>query len=104
MARLHRLSSNRAVLIALGVLSVLGTLSLLVITRWDIGTSPDSIKYIRAARELSAPEPFTLEPALIHHAPFFSFLLAIGGAAGLDPLDGARWINSVVFGLNIFLV
>ena len=41
---------------------------------------------------------------LAYRAPFFSFLLAIGNLGGLDPFEGARWMNAIIFGLNIFLV
>ncbi len=98
---------SRVIVSVLFTLSLLGATGLLSMTRWGIGTSPDSIEYIRAARELTSGRGWGFDQervALTHHAPFYSFLLAAGGLAGLDPLEGARWINAAVFGLNIFLV
>jgi hypothetical protein len=31
-------------------------------------------------------------------------MLAVPGAVGIDPLVGARWVNTLLFGANIVLV
>ena len=94
----------------LGLISAAGAVLLLVVTRWGIGLSPDSAVYISGARGLmlgqgySVPvgggdwEQITLWP------PFYSVMLAGVGVLGLDPLEGARWLNSILFGLTAFLV
>lgn len=82
-------------------LSVVGMSVLLLTTRWGIGTSVDSVAYIRAARAMASGSGETLR---VQHAPLYSFLLAAGGTLGLDPMDGARWLNTLTFGVNICLV
>jgi hypothetical protein len=73
----------------------------LVTTRWGIGTSPDSIAYLHAARTIAAGGG---EPVLVQHAPLYALLLGAGGSLGLEPMDGARWLNAVLFAANIVLV
>lgn len=87
------------------ILALVGTALLLAMTRWNVGTSPDSVQYIKAARQLVASVPAEHgEVVLVQHAPFYALLLAGGGLAGLDPLEGARWLNAAFFGLNILVV
>lgn len=82
-------------------LSLCGAIVVLLATHWGIGTSVDSIAYLQGARALAAGSG---EPALVQHAPLYSFLLAAGAALGVDPMDGARWLNALTLGANIYLV
>jgi 4-amino-4-deoxy-L-arabinose transferase-like glycosyltransferase len=41
---------------------------------------------------------------ITHFAPFYSWVLSLSGFLAVDPIAGARWINALLFGLNIFLV
>jgi hypothetical protein len=87
---------------------MLGSGLLLQSTRWGVGLSPDSVVYIGAARSLLAGAGFSLpgESSLFspvtHYPPLYSTLLAVIGFMGADPLDGAIWLNVIVFGVNIF--
>ena len=92
------------------VLGLIGIMTLLFSTRWGIGISPDSTVYICAARSLlngvglsvlsgsGKPIPMT------HYPPLFPTTLSMIGIFGIDPLNGARWLNAFLFGTNILLV
>ena len=84
------------------VVASTGVIALLLMTRQGIGATPDSAGYIRAARELFAEGHRQL--IFTQYAPLYSVLLASGRLAGVDPLRTATWLNSVLFGLNIFIV
>ena len=68
------------------------------------GISPDSVDYLSAAKGMVSGEgligydgsPFVLWP------PFFPSILAAIDSVGIDPLDGARFFNALIFGLIIF--
>jgi hypothetical protein len=80
-----------------------------LISRWGFGTSPDSIVYVAAARSLAAGRGFSLptpagDPSpIVQFPPLFSMLLSMFGIAGIDPLDGASILNTLLFALNIYL-
>lgn len=106
----HRTWLERNVFVVLALLSVAGILMILIGTRWGVGIKPDSTVYIGTARSLLAggglivPFAGMETTALTLHAPLFPTLLAGLGVLGVDPLDGARWLNMVLFGANILLV
>ena len=91
-------------------LSVVGFVGLLLMTRWGIGTSPDSAGYLQAARSIVTTAGGVLlggegagATALTHFAPLYSLLLSLGGLIGLDPYNWARWLNAALFGGNVLL-
>lgn len=102
-------STPAKVYLSLGSCAALGGGLLLRSARWGIGLSPDSVVYVGAARSLLAGAGFSLpaESALFspitHYPPLYSSLLAVIAILGPDPLDGAMWLNVVIFGINIFL-
>jgi hypothetical protein len=75
----------------------------LVGTQWGIGASPDSITYIAGARSLAAGLGYAFNGPITHFPPMFSTLLSFSGAVGVDPLDGARWIQAFLLAANIVL-
>jgi len=84
-----------------------GVMGVVLMTRWGIGTSPDSAHYVHWARQLLGEPRGSFdgsELALTHFAPLYPMLLALGGPFGIDPLDAARWLNAVLFGCNVMLV
>ncbi|MDQ2805653.1 MAG: hypothetical protein M3Z04_01840 [Chloroflexota bacterium] len=48
--------------------------------------------------------PGVISRPLTQYPPLFSLLLAVPGVWGVDPLSSARWLNSLLFALNILLV
>lgn len=87
------------------------------------GLTPDSVAYIAAARNILNNNGVTvlynsdgtvplnlwapMNPDEIKHViltpPLFPFFLAFTGIFGLDILEGARYLNAFLFGLNIYL-
>src|SRR5512141_2421196 len=104
-----RLSHRFVSFVILSLMSVIGILLVLQATPEGLGLSDDSIGYIAGARSmlagggyreawLASDQPVTPFP------PAFSAVLASIGHFGLDPLRGARFLNALLFGLNIFLL
>ncbi len=98
-----------ASLLILGLLALLGTFFVLYATPQGLALSDDSIAYIAGARSilngngyhaiwLASNKPVT------HFPPGFSSILALLGLSGLDPLRGTRFVNSLLFGANTFLL
>ena len=94
----------------LTTLSIVGAMALVVSTRWGVGLSPDSIIYIVSARNLlsghglsTSFDPGTFVP-MTHYPPLYSTLLAGIGIFGMDPVEGARWLNVFFFAANAILV
>ena len=90
--------------------SLVGIISVLFVTKFGIGTSPDSVVYIGAARNmllgkgLTIPFGQVINSPMTHHAPLYSVLLRIIGIPKIDPLNGARWLNAFIFGCLILFV
>ena len=95
------LSSRPLWIVMVSLLSLTGILVVLYSTVWGAVLSDDSYHYISSARNLIAGRGFDLTP---HFGPVLPLLLSIGGLFEVDPLSSVRWVNAVLFGLNIFLV
>jgi hypothetical protein len=78
-------------------------------TAWGIGTSPDSVAYIGAARNLAAGQGLTVpfgglvDGPMTHHAPLYPALLAAFGITGIDPADTARALGAFFMAANVLL-
>jgi len=95
--------------IALGLIALSAIGILLYSTPEGLGLSDDSIAYIAGARSILAGNGYreawlASNGPVTHFPPGFSFLLALSGLSGLDPLRGARFLNSILFGANAFLL
>lgn len=103
------LCSKWAHILSLMALSLFGSALLFYITRWGIGISPDSVIYIGVARNLLAGQglrvPFgeVINSPLTFHPPLYPMMLALIGFSGKDPTAGARLLNVLLFGGNLFL-
>lgn len=95
--------------LALGLIAIIG-MSLIIRTTPDgLGLSDDSIAYIAGARSMVAGEGYreawlASNQPVTHFPPAFSSVLAFFGMFGIDPLRGARWVNALLFGLNVWLL
>lgn len=95
--------------LTLGALAVLGALLLFQATPEGLGLSDDSIAYIAGARSLLAGQGYReawLESNqfVTHFPPAFPGILALIGLAGIDPVNGARLVNTLLFGVNAALL
>jgi len=90
------------VLLIVGIIAV--TIVLACTSPYGVGVSSDSVSYISAAEHLLAGEgylDFDRRP-YVHWPPLYPTLLALLGLAGIKPVDGARYVNAISFGLIVF--
>ncbi len=97
-------------LVLLALMSAAGVYLVLLVTRHGAGLGSDSAVYIAAARNWLAgyglswvsagmeASPVTL------HGPLYSLVLAGLQVLSIDPLTGARVVNALSFGLEVFLI
>src|SRR5437868_6699326 len=80
-----------------------------------VGVTPDSVMYISAAHSLVegkglktiAPHAFPRlrgDNPLTVAPPTYPILLALSFILSSDPLHGAKWLHSLLFALNVFLI
>jgi len=91
-------------------LSCVGVFAILFATKWGIGNCYDCSVYLGAAHSLlkgqglsvpfGAAEPIPMN----HYPPLYPALISAVGYFGLDPQSGARYIQALIMGANIFLV
>lgn len=90
--------------------SVIGALTQFRMMQTGISLWEDSYDYITAAINLvdfgqyGRLDGLGNFKALTHFPPLYSFLLAIPYSLSIDILLGAKWINCLFFGVNIFLI
>ncbi len=92
------------------LLALAGVLILWVSTFHGAGVGGDATIYITSARNLLAGKGLGLIQAdgsfrlLPYFPPFFSLVLAVPGALGIDLSAAARWLNILLFAAMIWLV
>ena len=100
---------KRYFVLLLIVLALMGFFFQSFATRRGIGLSIDSAAYIWAARNLDRGVGLAWEDGrggftpMVCWPPLYPLLLAAAGFSGVDPLDGARWLNGVLFAGSILL-
>ncbi len=96
-------------LLALLALGVVGVFLLGYHTRFGAATNGDAVQYVAGARSILAgdgfgmPDGFGEVQPLVAMPPFFSTVLAAVGLIGVDPLQGARYLHVILYGVNIVL-
>lgn len=91
-------------------LALIGAGLALRLTRDGAGASGDSAWYLMGAQNLLAGNGFARTSgggelsAISHFPPVYSGLIAAISATGIIPIDGARYLNSLLFAANILLV
>ena len=86
-------------LMILIVLTMVAIAAILLITRWGVGLSPDSLVYVGAARSFAAGDGLMVPfggvsgqaSPMTHHAPMYSVLLSVSQIVGVDALIGGRF-------------
>lgn len=104
-----RLSLRFISFLILGLLAVAGVVLVLHVTPQGLSLTDDSIGYIAGARSMLAGHGYreawlASNGPVTHFPPAYSSILAFIGLFGLDPLRGARFLNAVLFGLNVVLL
>jgi 4-amino-4-deoxy-L-arabinose transferase-like glycosyltransferase len=105
----HQAKLRLAAFLTLCLFAMTGTLLLLQATPEGLGLSDDSIAYIAGARSMLAGNGYreawlASNGPVTHFPPGFSSALAFVGLFGVDPLRGARFVNGLLFGLNVALL
>ena len=90
-------------------LAVMGFLGIILCAPGGIGIYSDSVVYVGVARNLLRGEGVTyfddngqMAP-VTHYAPLYPLMVSGLGLAGIDPLEGVRWLNALLFASNIIL-
>ena len=92
------------------LLAVGGVALVLYHSRYGLGTTGDSVHYLMGAQNILSGEGFGRTTAsgevrpITMLPPFYSTAMASTGLLGLEIPDGARVLNALLFGANIFLV
>jgi len=95
---------------ALGTGIFVGVWLFLMATRWGCGLSPDSFRYLDAARNLAMGRGFVITSGmgqfapLTHFPPLYPALLALPTMVGFDTLSAARWIHLALFLANLWVI
>jgi hypothetical protein len=96
-----RFSSRLLWILIISVFCLIGIGLILYSTVWGAALSDDSYYYISSARNLLADRGFDLAP---NFPPMLPLVLSVIGLLKVDPLTAIRWLNAVLFALNIYLV
>ena len=95
-------AATYVVLVIVGIIAV--AMVLASTSPYGVGVSSDAVSYISTAEHLLAGEgylDFDRRP-YVHWPPLFPTILALLGLAGIKPVDGAKYINAISFGLIVF--
>lgn len=95
--------------IIIGLIALFGASLVWIATPEGLGLSDDSIAYIAGARSLLAGDGYReawLESnqPVTHFPPAFSGILALVGLSGINPINAARALNALLFGVNAALL
>ena len=100
---------NKSYLI-LVLISLAGVLAILYSTSWGVGMGHDQLGYIQGAQNLARGQGYShftpmgeLKPTM-QWPPLYSLTLSLFETVGINVFAGARWLNALLFGINIFLV
>ncbi len=102
-------SALRPIPLGAGLLALAGILVVLYATPFGPWVYSDSTEYIVSARNFLKGLGMGLVQAsgeyqtLSLHPPLYPMTLALGGLAGADLVDWARWLNATLFGVTILL-
>ncbi len=108
-SQIRRYLRNKSFLL-LVLISLAGVLTILYSTSWGIGIGHDQLGYIQGAENLVRGQgyshftPLGELKATIQWPPFYSLTLSTFGLVGISVVEGARWLNALLFGINILLV
>jgi 4-amino-4-deoxy-L-arabinose transferase-like glycosyltransferase len=91
--------------ILVSVAFILSLLFILWSTPLGVGVSPDSVVYIETARNILSGDGVVYNGRpLTHYPPTYPLILALGGLLSSDPVNGARLLHALLFGLNVLVI
>src|SRR5512140_642868 len=87
------------------IAAILAAAVLFIATPHGIGITSDSIVYITVARSIVSGHGWTFFGAPVTLWPsLYPSLLSVAGLIGFDVIEGARWLQIVIWGWNIFWI
>jgi hypothetical protein len=107
------MKSDRSIWIVLCILLVIALVGMGMVfyqTRFGPNAGGDSVRYIMTAANLQSGHGYARTSGGGEYIPetgfppFFSVVLAVLGIASSDLYAVSRWMNAILFGVNIFLV
>ena len=91
------------------IISALAVVAALYLTRSGAGASGDSVHFLMGAENILEGNGYsrtagdgTTRP-ITHFPPLYSILIAAIGVFGAEAASSARWINALLFGVNLWL-
>ena len=109
----YRLANNplpgKTLLLPWIVCSILAISLLVYMTRWGIGTSPDSAAYLGIASNLLAGKGLTVpygqhaDAVTAHFPPLYPIFLALGRIFHEDLIIATRWLHISLFTANLLI-
>ncbi|MGE5139376.1 MAG: hypothetical protein ACM3JD_07945, partial [Rudaea sp.] len=92
-------------LLCIGLAGLAAFALMLWITPFGSGVSPDSTTYFGAAENLLSGKGFTIDGAPItHYPPLYPVVLAAASLFDRDLVQGSRFLNALLYGINAALV
>ena len=89
----------------IGFVTLLSFVIMLLITPYGSGVTPDSTTYIAAAKSLLSGNGFAERGlTLTHYPPLYPVFLALMGFFENNLVQAARFLNAILFGVNVGLV
>src|SRR6476660_8987664 len=103
-----RMTSARALTVAMFAVAALAVAEMTLATRWGIGTSKDSVRYVKTARQMLGRETQTWTAESLaeasHFPPLYPAMLAAAAwPFRADPLVAARWVSVALLAGNAVL-
>src|SRR5437762_14380842 len=96
-----RVTSARALTVAMFAVAAVAIVEMTLATRWGIGTSKDSVRYVKTARQMLGRETQSWTPESLaessHFPPLYPAVLAAAAwPVHADPLAAARWVSAAL--------
>jgi len=78
---------------------------LLATSKYGVGLSPDSANYLASSRNLLSGGGLVCADGtqMVSWPPLFPVILSLLGRLGVEPWDGARFVNAFAFGLTVYM-
>jgi len=98
-------NTNLSSLLFIGLMGIIAFSLIVWITPLGAGVTPDSIAYLRGAQNLIDGKGFSLDnQPITHYPPMYSFFLAASSLLDKDLVQAARFLNAILFAVNVGLV
>ena len=99
------MKKNQFFYLYIGLIGIAAFVLMLWITPYGSGVSPDSTIYIGGAKSLLSGKGFSIRGnPITHFPPLYPLFLAATGLLEINLVQAARFLNAILFGINVGLV